>query len=80
MTALAIVLAMVAALGAGYHAGRRAGCAPRTWKSRTSRTALAKEAVILIGLVAIRRCRQTVLAQRNPPALVRGGRGRKRFG
>lgn len=78
MTAVAVFLALVAALGTGYHAGRRAGSAPRSWKRRTSRMALGRQALTLVGLVAARRCLQTL--QRKPPGLLRGVAVRNRFG
>ncbi|MCV7096077.1 hypothetical protein [Mycobacterium kubicae] len=78
MTAVAVFLALVAALGTGYHAGRRAASTPRSWKRRTSRMALGRQALTLVGLVAARRCLQTL--QRKPPGLLRGVAVRNRFG
>ena len=55
MTVLAAFAALALATSVGYYCGRRAGCAPSTWKKRTSRVALGRRAVNLAVLVAARR-------------------------
>ena len=64
MTALAVISALVTALGIGYHFGRRAGSTPLTRKKRTSRVALGRLAISLLVLVTARRIRQRFLARR----------------
>jgi hypothetical protein len=64
MTALAVISALVTALGIGYHFGRRAGSTPSTWKKRTSRVALGRRAVNLLVLMTARRIRQSFPARR----------------
>jgi hypothetical protein len=68
MTALAVFSGLVAALCIGYHFGRRAGSTPSTWKMRTSRTALGRLAITLLGFMIARRIRRTLLAERGRPA------------
>jgi uncharacterized membrane protein YeiH len=64
MTALAVISALVTALGIGYHFGRRAGSTPSTWKKRTSQVALGRLAISLVVLVTARRIRGRFLARR----------------
>jgi hypothetical protein len=64
MTALAVISALVTALGIGYHFGRRAGSTPSTWKKRTSRVALGRLAINLLALATARRVRRSFLAWR----------------
>jgi hypothetical protein len=70
MTALAVILALVASLGIGYQFGRgsaAAVCRP-TWKQRTSRVALGKRAIGLMLLVSARRVQRRLPAPRAIPA------------
>jgi hypothetical protein len=70
MTALAVISALVTALCIGYYCGRRAGSTRSTWKRRTSRTALGRLAISLVGLMIARRIQQNLLAQRSLPGAV----------
>jgi hypothetical protein len=70
MTALAVISALVTALGIGYHFGRRAGSTPSTRKKRTSRVALGRLAINLLVLITARRIRQRFLARRVFPDAV----------
>jgi hypothetical protein len=74
MTVLAVISALVTALGTGYHFGRRAGSTPSTWKKRTSRVALGRLAMNLLVLMTARRVRERFLARRVLPDLL-GNRG-----
>ncbi len=55
MAALGVLAVVVAALCAGYVLGYRRGSRIPTWKQRTSRAALARQAVGLIALLAASR-------------------------
>jgi hypothetical protein len=63
MTVLAVFAALALAMSVGYYCGRRSGCAPSTWKKRTSRMALGRRAVNLAVLVAARRIERRFRAQ-----------------
>ncbi|MDG4666069.1 hypothetical protein [Mycobacterium sp. 236(2023)] len=52
MTALGILVALTAALCIGYAVGYRRGSRTPTWRQRTSRAALGRQAVGLIAMVA----------------------------
>ena len=58
MIVFAAFAALTIATCVGYYFGRRAGSTPKTWKKRTSRTALGRRAANLVVLVAARRIRQ----------------------
>lgn len=60
MTALGVLAALVAALCVGYVIGRRAGRKAPTWKQRTRRAALGRQAVGLIVLVAASQLQRTI--------------------
>ena len=74
MSAVGIVVLLVAALGVGYLAGRRVNPRVPTWQQRTSRTVLGRQALMLALLMAVsqversthRRLRQTA---RGEPAM-----------
>ena len=68
MTVLVVGCALVAALCVGYRLGRRASPTPMTWKTRTSRLALGRLAVNLIGVVVARRLQRGLFGQRALPA------------
>ncbi|PRC46917.1 hypothetical protein C6A85_87635, partial [Mycobacterium sp. ITM-2017-0098] len=70
MTALGVFAAVVAALCIGYVLGRRAGQRAPTWKQRTRRTALGRQAVGLIALVAASQL-QRAIGKRVPAIAVR---------
>ncbi|MCV7368550.1 hypothetical protein [Mycolicibacterium duvalii] len=72
MTVLAVLLAMTAALGVGYLFGLRAGAQAPSWRQRTSRAALVKQAATLAALVAVYRLRAW-LHPRAPQAGLRRG-------
>ena len=67
VTALGVAAALVAALCVGYLVGRRAGQRTPTWKQRTRRTALGRQAVGLIALVAASQLQRAV--RRRTPAI-----------
>ena len=58
MMVFAAFAVLTTATCVGYYLGRRAGSTPKTWKKRTSRTALGRRAANLVVLVAARRIRQ----------------------
>jgi hypothetical protein len=58
VTVVAVICALATATCIGYYAGRRAGSKPSTWKGRTSRIALGKQAMSLLVLMAARRARR----------------------
>lgn len=51
MAFLGLICALAAAMAIGYWWGRRAAARP-TWRSRTRRSALARQAITLTALVA----------------------------
>jgi hypothetical protein len=58
VTIVAVICALATATCVGYYLGRRAGSKPSTWKQRTSRIALGKQAMSLLVLITARRVRQ----------------------
>jgi hypothetical protein len=76
MTVLAGIAALAMAACVGYWLGRRAGPAPSTWKTRTSRIALGRLAISLLVLLAARRVRRGFRAERllANTGLLRGAR------
>jgi hypothetical protein len=52
------IAALTMATCGGYYLGRRAGSTPSTWRKRTSRTALGRQAMSLLILVTARRIRR----------------------
>jgi uncharacterized membrane protein YhiD involved in acid resistance len=59
MTALGVFAALVAALGIGYLLGYRRGSRTPSWRQRTSRVALGRQAVSLVALVAASQLQRT---------------------
>jgi hypothetical protein len=53
MTALGVIAALAAALCVGYVLGYRRGSRTPTWRQRTGRVALGRQAVSLVTLVAV---------------------------
>ncbi|WP_425005130.1 hypothetical protein [Mycolicibacterium sp. S3B2] len=53
MSAVGIVVLLVAALGVGYLVGRRSNPRVPTWQQRTSRTVLGRQALVLALLMAV---------------------------
>lgn len=70
MAPLGVLAALVVALCIGYVLGRRAGRRSPTWKQRTRRSALGRQAVGLVVLVAASRLQRTI-RKRLPPSAVR---------
>lgn len=65
MSALGVMLLVVAALGVGYHAGRRGAARTPSWRQRTRRTALGRQALVLALLMAVSQVERS--AQRRLP-------------
>jgi hypothetical protein len=61
---VAVVCALATATCTGYYLGRRTGSRPSTWKKRTSRIALGKQAMSLLVLMTARRVGQRLGRQR----------------
>ncbi|AFM18748.1 hypothetical protein Mycch_4025 [Mycolicibacterium chubuense NBB4] len=60
MTAVAVLLMVVAAAVIGYHVGRRAAVPSPTWRQRTRRSALGRQAIGLITLLAVGELERTM--------------------
>jgi hypothetical protein len=63
MTVFAVLAALALATSAGYHWGRRVGSTPTTWKKRTSRVALGRQALSLAALIAARHVERRLRAE-----------------
>jgi hypothetical protein len=68
MTVLVVACAVVTALCVGYRLGRRSTPRPASWQTRTSRLALGKLAVSLVGVVLARRLQRSLFGQLALPA------------
>ncbi|HEX5253174.1 MAG TPA: hypothetical protein VFW69_04745 [Mycobacterium sp.] len=64
MTVIAAIAALATATCIGYHFGRRAASTPPTWKKRTSRIALGRQALNLLAMITARRIQQRFQAER----------------
>ncbi|OBI39790.1 hypothetical protein A5708_03065 [Mycobacterium colombiense] len=64
MTVFAVIAALAAAACIGYYFGRRAASAPPSWKKRTSRVALSRQAINLLAMITARRIQQRFRAER----------------
>lgn len=64
MTVIAAIAALAMAACIGYYFGRRAASTPPSWKKRTSRIALGRQAVHLLAMIAARRIQQRFEAER----------------
>lgn len=64
MTVIAVIAALAVATCLGYWVGRRAASTPPSWKKRTSRIALSKQAINLLAMITVRRIRRRVRAER----------------
>ncbi|OAN41604.1 hypothetical protein [Mycolicibacterium iranicum] len=53
MTAIGVIAALVLTLGVGYVLGYRRGSRTPTWRQRTGRVALGRQAVSLVTLLAV---------------------------
>jgi hypothetical protein len=69
VTVVAVICALATATCIGYYLGRRAGSKPSTWKKRTSRIALGKQAMSLLVLITVRRIRHGFRDERLPGVL-----------
>ncbi len=68
MTIFAAIAALAMAACIGYYFGWRAASTPPSWKKRTSRVALGRQAFNLLAIITARR-----IQQRFQPARVRSG-------
>ncbi|RAU98219.1 hypothetical protein DQP58_05905 [Mycobacterium colombiense] len=64
MTVIAVIFALATATCLGYYAGRRAASTPPSWRKRTSRIALSRQAIGLLAMITVRRIRQRMRAER----------------
>lgn len=58
VTVIAVIAALATATCIGYCFGRRAASAPPSWKKRTSRIALSRQAINLLAMITARRIQQ----------------------
>ncbi|WP_406813519.1 hypothetical protein [Mycobacterium sp. M23085] len=63
MTVTAAFVALATATCIGYYFGRRAASTPSSWKKRTSRIALGKQAISLLAMITVRRIQQRFRAE-----------------
>ena len=64
VTVIAAIAALAIAACVGYYFGRRAASTPPSWKKRTSRIALSRQAFNLPALITARRIQQRLRAER----------------
>ena len=64
VTVIAAIAALAAATGFGYYLGRRAASIRPSWKKRTSRVALSRQAINLLAMITARRIQQRLQAER----------------
>ena len=64
VTVIAVIAALAIAACVGYHFGRRAASTPPSWRKRTSRIALSRQALNLIAMITARRIQQRFHAER----------------
>ena len=64
VTVIAAVAALAIATCIGYYFGRRAASTPPSWKKRTTRIALGRQAFNLLAMIAARRIKQRFEAER----------------
>ena len=64
VTVIAAIAALAMAGCIGYYFGRRSAATPPSWKKRTSRIALGRQAFNLLAMVAARRIQQRFQAER----------------
>lgn len=64
MTVFAVIAALATAACIGYYFGRRAASTPPSWKKRTSRVALSRQAINLLAIITARRIQQRLRAER----------------
>lgn len=58
VTVIAAIAALAIAACIGYYFGRRTASTPPSWKKRTSRIALGRQAFNLLAMIAARRIQQ----------------------
>lgn len=63
MTVIAAIAALATAACIGYYLGRRAASTPPSWKKRTSRIALSRQAINLLAMITARRIQQRFRAE-----------------
>lgn len=63
MTVIAAIAALAIAACIGYHFGRRTASTPPSWKARTSRIALGRQAFNLLALITARRIQRRFQAE-----------------
>jgi hypothetical protein len=63
VTVIAAIAALAIAAAFGYYFGRRAASTPPSWKKRTSRLALGRQAVNLLAMITARRIQQRFRAE-----------------
>ncbi|MCV7429814.1 hypothetical protein [Mycobacterium montefiorense] len=64
MAVFAVICALATMTCLGYYVGRRSDATPSTWRKRTSRVAIGRLGMSFVMLVAARRIRRSLLAQR----------------
>lgn len=64
MTVIAAIAALATATCIGYYLGRRAASTPPSWKKRTSRLALGRQAFTLLAMITARRIQQRFPTER----------------
>nr|WP_242660260.1 hypothetical protein [Mycobacterium mantenii] len=64
VTVIAVIAALATATCVGYFLGRRAASTPPSWRKRTSRIALGRQAINLLALITARRIQQRFQAER----------------
>lgn len=64
MTVIAVIAALATAACIGYYLGRRAASKPVSWRKRTSRIALGRQAINLLAMITARRIQQRFQAER----------------
>jgi hypothetical protein len=64
VTVIVAIAALAIATCIGYNFGRRAAATPPSWKKRTSRIALGRQALGLLAMITARRIRQRFRAER----------------
>lgn len=68
MSAVGMVVLLMAALGVGYLAGRRSNPRVPTWQQRTSRTVLGRQALVLALLMAVSQVERSTQRRLRPGA------------
>lgn len=85
MTALGMAIALLAAMLVGYVIGRRAAAKAPSWRQRTTRTALGRQAIGLVALATVSQLERTVqkklgfTARRSRSSVLPGARHVRRY-